>query len=59
MASFYGNVFDYFNTFSAVLDWWFLSKPECQKLSYLVSRVLDLRGGGGGVPSIFVWEHHF
>ena len=37
----HGNVFDYFNTFSAVLDWWFLSKPECQKLSYLVSRVLD------------------
>ena len=34
---------DYFNTFSAVLDWWFLSKPECQKLSYLVSRVLDLK----------------
>ena len=40
----YGNVFDYFNTFSAVLDWWFSSKPECQKLSYLlVSRVLDLK----------------
>ena len=39
----HGNVFDYFNTFSAVLDWWFLSKPECQKLSYLVSRVLDLK----------------
>ena len=37
----HGNVFDYFNTFSA--DWWFLSKPECQKLSYLVSRVLDLK----------------
>ena len=37
----HGNVFDYFNTFSAVLDWWFLSKPECQKLSYLVSRVLE------------------
>ena len=37
------NVFDYFNTFSAVLDWWFSSKPECQKLSYLVSRVLDLK----------------
>ena len=27
----------------SVLDWWFLSKPECQKLSYLVSRVLDLK----------------
>ena len=39
----HGNVFDYFNTFSAVLDWWFLSKPVCQKLSYLVSRVLDLK----------------
>ena len=39
----HGNVFDYFNTFSAVLDWWFLSKPECQKLYYLVSRVLDLK----------------
>ena len=39
----HGNVFDYFNTFSAVLDWWFSSKPECQKLSYLVSRVLDLK----------------
>ena len=25
----HGNVFDYFNTFSAVLDWWFSSKPEC------------------------------
>ena len=25
----HGNVFDYFNTFSAVLDWWFPSKPEC------------------------------
>ena len=42
----HGNVFDYFNTFSAVLDWWFSSKPECQKLSYLVSRVL-----GGGAKS--------
>ena len=31
----HGNVFDYFNTFSAALD--------CQKLSYLVSRVLDLK----------------
>ena len=39
----HGNVFDYFYTFSAVLDWWFSSKPECQKLSYLVSRVLDLK----------------
>ena len=39
----HGNVFDYFNTFSAVLDWWFSSKPECQKLSDLVSRVLDLK----------------
>ena len=39
----HGNVFDYFNTFYAVLDWWFSSKPECQKLSYLVSRVLDLK----------------
>ena len=39
----HGNVFDYFNTFSAVLDWWFSSKPECQKLSYLVSRVLHLK----------------
>ena len=27
----------------AVLDWWFSSKPEYQKLSYLVSRVLDLK----------------
>ena len=39
----HGNVFDYFYTFSAVLDLWFSSKPECQKLSYLVSRVLDLK----------------
>ena len=27
----------------AVLDWWFSSQPKCQKLSYLVSRVLDLK----------------
>ena len=39
----HGNVFDYFNTLSAVLDWWFLSKPEYEKLSYLASRVLDLK----------------